>query len=184
MSWLIDHANILYILLGIVALGFVTAWWVNKRVKFLAYAGITLLLIGVVWLLTLVVPTDRREIQQHVQAMADAVVRGDDNELFKHVARDFRYKDMTREQLAAVIKGVAARHKITEVKIWEFDFDEVSREQRTAKARFKATVFDAESVLAMVLCIATFTREDDQWKLQTIDFRNASNPDQPMPGAP
>jgi hypothetical protein len=184
MSWLIDHANHLYLLLGLVAVGLLTAGWLTRRVKFFLYAGIPIVLMGVVWLLTETIVTDRQQIQQNVRIMADAVVRGDADELFKHVARDFRYKQLTREQLAVVLKGIAAQHKITEVKIWEFEFDEVSRETLTAKAHFKATVFDKDSALAVVFCVATFTLDDNRWKLRAIDFRNAANPDQPMPGAP
>ena len=44
MSWLFDHANVVYVLLGIVALGFVTAWWLNKRVKYLLYGIIPIVL--------------------------------------------------------------------------------------------------------------------------------------------
>jgi hypothetical protein len=184
MSWFIDNANLIYILLGLVALGFIGAWWVNKRVKFLAYAGVVALLIGLVWLLTRTVPSDRMQIQSTVQTMADAVVQGDQATLFKHTARDFRYKQLDREQLRAMLKMIAAQHQITEVKIWEFDFEEVDRGKGTAMARFKATVFDREGILAIVLCIATFAREEDQWRLRSIDFRNPSHPEQAMPGAP
>jgi hypothetical protein len=184
MSWLIDNANVAYIMLGLVAVGLLTAGWLTRRVKFFLYAGIPLLLIGLVWLLTRTVATDRGQIQHSVETMAEAVVRGDTNELFKHVSRDFRHNKMPREQLAALVKGIVAQHKINHVKIWEFEFEEVSREKRTAKAHFKATVFDNDGILAMVFCIANFTLEDDRWKLHSIDFRNAANPDQPMPGAP
>lgn len=185
MSWFIDNANILYILLGIIALAFIGAWWVNKRVKSPAYAGIVVLLIAAVWLVAHFVPTDRKEIEHSVQTMADAVVRGDDKELFKHVARDFRHNNLNREQLAAIVKGIAAQHKISEVKIWQFGFAEVSPQKDVAKAHFNATVFDGEgNPLRIVLCLATFTREDDQWKLQAIDFREPGRPDQPLAGAP
>ena len=185
MSWFIDHANILYLLFGIIALGFVTAWWLNKRVKFLAYAGVAVLLIAAVWLLTYLIPTDRKEIHDAVQTMAGAVVSGDDKELFKHVSREFRHNNLNREQLAAIVKGIAAQHKLGEVKIWQFECDEVSREKGLAKAHFNATVFDGEgNPMRIVLCVATFALEDGQWKLRAIDFREPAHPDQPIPGAP
>src|SRR5690349_122568 len=89
MSWLIDHANVVYILLGIVALGFVTAWWLNKRVKFLAYALLPLALIGLFWLFTRMVVTDQQQIQLNVEAMAEAVVNQDADRLFRHVSTKF-----------------------------------------------------------------------------------------------
>jgi hypothetical protein len=185
MSWFIDNANIVYILLGIVALGFITAFWLNKRVKFLAYAGIFVLLIGAMWLLATFVPTDRKEIHQNVETMADAVVRGDDKELFKHISREFRHNELNREQLTALFKGIVAQYKVGGVNIRQFDCDEVSREKALAKAHFNAYVFDAQgSPLRIVLCLATFAREDDHWKLRAIEFREPAHPDQPVPGAP
>jgi len=184
MSWFVDNANIVYILLGLAALGFAAAGWITRRVKFFAIALVPVLLIALFWLLTQFVATDRQQIQTHVVDMANAVVAGDAPGLFKHVARDFNYKGMTREQLAKLLTATAAMHKITEVKIWEFEVVELSRAKRSAKTHFKATVFDREATLAVVFCIGDFVLEDEQWKLKTIDFRNAANPDQPMPGAP
>ena len=58
--------------------------------------------IGLVWLLTQFVVTDRQQIEANVKTMADAVVAGNTDEVFKHVSPDFRYKEMNREQLAMV----------------------------------------------------------------------------------
>jgi hypothetical protein len=187
MSWLIDNVHVVYLLLGLVALGFVTAWWLNKRVKFLVYAGAVLAMIGVIWLLKtqVLAPTDREQIERNVEEMADGVVRGDVPAVLKHISKDFRYKDMTREQLAAVIEKTRRQLKIVEVKVREVDFEDgVSRAKGSTRVRFKASAFDKDSVLGVVFCIADFTLEDGQWKLKTIEFKDGLNPDRPMPGAP
>jgi hypothetical protein len=185
MSWLVDNANTVYVLLGIVALGFVTAWWMNKRVVFLAWAGGFVVLMVLFWLLTRVVVTDRQQIEHTVVAMANAVVEKKPQEVLKHVSRDFQYKQMKREELAALINTSVDRWKINEVKIWDFDVIELSRPQRSAKVRFKASVFASElDRPVVVLCVGDFALEDDEWKMRTIDFRDAINPDRAMPGAP
>ncbi len=184
MSWLADNANIVYILLGLVTLAFLSAGWITRRVKFFALAGIPILLMVVFWLLTRLVVTDQQQLQASVDEMADAAVKGDAQGLFKHVARDFRHKQLTREQLAAFIKNAVTTYKITEVKIREFEVVEISRAKRSAKVNFRASVFDKDSVLAVMFCIGEFVLEDEQWKLKAIDFRNAANPDLPMQGAP
>ena len=186
MSWLIDHVDVIYILLGIVALGFITAGWLTRRVKFFVYAAVPLLLIGLIWLLTRFVVTDRQQIEANVGTMADAVVAGDQQTLFKHVSREFSHNHMTREELAKRVTTIAALYKITEVKIWEFEITELSRGNRSAKARFNATVFNRDGPIRVVLCLAEFVLEDNQWKLRHIDFREPAHPDQPIhiPGAP
>jgi hypothetical protein len=184
MSWLADNANYVYILLGLVALGFLSAGWITRRVKFFALAGIPIGIMVLFWLLTRLVVTDQQQLQTAVDEMASAAIKGDAAGLFKHVSRDFRHKQMTREQLAGFIKNAVTAHKITEVKIREFEVVEVSRATRSAKVNFRASIFDKDSVLALTFCIGDFVLEDDQWKLKAIDFRNAANPDQPMQGAP
>src|SRR4051794_31625138 len=100
MSWLIDNANTIYLLLGIVAAGLVIAWKMNQRVRFLGYAAGVLVLIALVWLLTqFTAPTDRKQLEDNVNAMSQAIIDGKTDELFKHISRDFRYKDMTRDIL-------------------------------------------------------------------------------------
>ena len=74
MSWLVDNANSLYILLGAIAAGFVVGWKLNARVKFLGYAAGILVLMGVIWALTLFVVSDSKQLEKNVHAMADAVV--------------------------------------------------------------------------------------------------------------
>ncbi len=184
MSWLIDNANVLYILLGLAALGLLTAFWLNRRVKLLAYAAVPVALIVLVWLLTVFVPTDRKQIEHNVEAMADAVVRKDLPAFFQHVARDFRYKQMTRDQVGQVIAATVDQYKITEIKVWEFELEDVSRSNGSARGHFKTSVFGKDGLLGVVYCIARFTLEDGQWKLRAIELRDARNPDQPMPGAP
>jgi hypothetical protein len=183
MSWLADNANYVYILLGLVVLGFLSAGWITRRVKYFALSGIPIVLMVLFWLLTRLVVTDQQQLQTAVDEMANAAIKGDAAGLFKHVSRDFRHKQMTREQLAGFIKNAVATHKITEVKIREFEA-EASRATRSAKVSFRASIFDKDSVLAVVFCIGDFVLEDDQWKLKAIEFRNAANPDQPMQGAP
>lgn len=184
MSWLADNANIVYILLGLVALGFLSAGWITRRVKFFALAGIPILIMVLFWLLTGLVVTDQRQLHTSVDEMASAAIKGDAAGLFKHLSRDFRHKQLTREQLAEFIKKAVTIHKITEVKIREFEVVEVSRAKGSAKVNFRASIFDNDGVIAVVFCIGDFVLEDDQWKLKAIDFRNAANPDLPMQGAP
>src|SRR5258707_8304438 len=162
MSWLADNADIVYILLGLVALGFLSAGWITRRVKFFALAGIPILLMVLFWLLTRMVVTDKQQLQASVDAMADAAIKGDAAGLFKHVSRDFRHKQMTREQLADFIKQAVKTYKITEVKIRDFEAIEPSRVKRTAKVNFRASIFDNDSVLAVTFCICDFVLEDDQ----------------------
>jgi hypothetical protein len=184
MSWILDNPNVVYIPLGMIALGFVTAFWLTKRVKFLALAGGVVLGIGLFWLLTWLIVTDSRQIQLNVQAMADAAVAKDTAGLEKHLARDFRYKQLDRDKVAERARQTIDQWKIHEIKVWEYNTLEGPANGR-AKVRFKLTVFS--SVLdrpTVVLGIAEFVQENQQWKMRTIDIRDPLHREQSMPGAP
>ena len=76
--WLVDHATVCYLLLDLAALVLVAIFWSNRRVAYLLAAGGALGLIALVWLLTIIVITDRKQLYLNVQAMARGVEEGVD----------------------------------------------------------------------------------------------------------
>src|SRR5258705_432852 len=103
MSWLVDNATTLSILFGLVAVALVLIWRSTGQNKYLGYAAGAIALIGLIWLLAWFVPTDSKQLRKNVDAMADAVIAGNVDDLFKHISKDFSYEfggqKMTREQL-------------------------------------------------------------------------------------
>jgi hypothetical protein len=173
MSWLVDHANTWYLLLGLLTVGLVLAWWLNRRVKFLGFAGGVLVLMGLLWLLSSSVNTDRKQLEHAVKAMAAAVEKGDANNLFKHIARDFRYKGMDRDALHKHAQQAVQVYEVREIKITKFTVDEVSREKKFAKTSFRCSVWSGGNDTPDLLSIqADFVLEDGAWKLKTLRFYN------------
>jgi hypothetical protein len=182
MTWFIDNANLSYILLGIVALGFIGAWWVNKRVKFLAYAGVVVLLICVVWLLTRFVVTDQQQIRRNIEAMADAVVTQDADGLFRHVSTKFMYKGMNREQMHAAVARAIKLHRVGGAFISDYTPVEIDRAAGKARVAFRVRVDDRDgSMVFFARCEAALVMEGSDWKLSGVEFYNAvANQDQPI----
>jgi uncharacterized membrane protein (Fun14 family) len=142
MSWLVDNANIVCILLGLIALGFAVAGWQTRRVKFFALALIPVALIGLFWLLTRTVVTDQQQIHNSIDAMAAAVVNQDADALFKRVSKDFRHKGMDRKEMHDRVARAIKLHKVKEAFISEFATSGISRATGTAKASFRVRVDD------------------------------------------
>ena len=173
MSWFIDNANVLYILLGIIAAGLVVAWRFNQRVKFLGYAAGVLVVIGVLWLLTLFVPTDRKQVENNVNAMAKAVVDGKVDDLFKHISKDFAYKGKTREMLYEAARRSIQGNQISNVRITQVKVNE-SRAKKSAQVSFNVTAWAAQGETPYpFLTKAEFVLEGEQWKLKTMKFFKA-----------
>jgi hypothetical protein len=171
MGWLVDHANTIYLVLGAVALGFAAAFWLNKRVKFLAIAGGVLALIGLFWLLTQWVVTDRGQIRRNLDTMASAVVDGDADRLFKYVAADFQYQGMSRKQLYEAVSRTIKFYNITDIPITNTEIESLSRETRSAKVTFNATVHGPEGPRPFLLR-TDFVLEGEVWKIRAMRIYN------------
>ena len=174
MSWLVDNANVLYILFGIIAAGLVVTWRFNQRVKYLGNAAGFLVVMGIIWLLTLFVPTDRKQLESNVNAMAKAVVDGKVDELFKHISKDFVYKGMTREMLYEAARRSIQGNQISNVRITQFKEVEISRAKKSAQVSFSVTAWAAQGETPYpFLTKAEFVLEGEQWKLKTMKFFKA-----------
>jgi hypothetical protein len=171
MSWLVDNANTFYVLLGVVAAGFVVTWRFNQRVKFLGYAAGTLCVIGLLWLITVFVWTDCKQLKSNVDAMADAVVQGKVDDLFKHISKDFVYKGMTREMLYEAARRSIKGNKISNIRITQFNVEEISRDKKFAKVKFNVTAWDAQGETPYPFTTkAEFVLEGEEWELKTMKF--------------
>ncbi|MBI2804388.1 MAG: hypothetical protein HYX68_05310 [Planctomycetes bacterium] len=169
MSWLIDNANSLYILLAIVAAGFVVAWRFDQRVKYLGYAAGVLALLGLFWLVTQFVTTDAKQIKDNVKAMADAVVAGKVDDVFQHVSRDFKYKDLTREALYELVRDAMKAGEVSGIRITKYETLEISRAKKVATVRFNGNVTSPQIEHAHPFTLQlTFVLEGEQWKLKTL----------------
>src|SRR2546423_2920677 len=131
MSWLVDNATTFSILLGLVAAGLVMIWRSTGQNKYLGYAAGAVALIGLIWLLAWLVPTDAKQLRKNVDSMADAVVAGNVDDLFKHISKDFVYEyggtKMTRDQLYEAARLSIKRGQVGSVNISNFEVKEVSR---------------------------------------------------------
>src|SRR2546421_4342807 len=121
MSWIVDNANLVYIVLGIILLGLGVSWWLHRRVKTLVIAGGVIALIGLFWLLTWLIPTDRKQIEANLWEMALAAREGKADGVAKHLAKSFRYGGMNRDEVARAAAASAKNFKVESVNLWEFD---------------------------------------------------------------
>ena len=178
MSWLVDNANTFYILLGMIAAGLLLIWRNNRQSKYFGFTAGVLVVIGLVWLLTQFHVSDRKQLENNVKAMRDAVVARKVDDLFKHISKDFRYKGLGRDLMYAGVKRAMETHKINDVGITSFSVDEVSRAKKFAKTTFRVSASVDRDILFITQ--ADFALEGDQWKLITLRFYNPVTQDQEL----
>src|SRR5579864_3568241 len=88
-SWLVDNSATVYFILGIAVLGLFALWWMNRRGKYLLALLVPIALIGLTWLLTLMVVTDQRRLEQICQEMAQGIRARNLDLIFKHISASF-----------------------------------------------------------------------------------------------
>ena len=73
LEWLVDHPTWIYVTLGVVALGLLVALWTTRKRKYAVGIAVAAGLALLVWLITYLVPTDRKRIVAAVEDMGAGV---------------------------------------------------------------------------------------------------------------
>lgn len=178
MSWLVDNATTFTILLVLVAAALVMIWRSSGQNKYLLYAAGALAVIGIIWLIALFAPSDRKQLRKNVDDMADAVIAGDVDDLFKRISKNFHYEfggvKMTRDQLYQTARSVIQRGQVGSINITQFEVKEINRANKSARVKFKVTPFDGKgATMPPFVTQADFVLEGDLWKLKTVEFYKA-----------
>jgi hypothetical protein len=171
MAWLVDSASTLYILIGIVALGFGAAWWLHRRRPYAIGAAVAVAMLALLWLLTRLIVTDRQQLESNIHAMADAVVTGKTETLVKLLASDFEFQGHKAPELAAAVVKAAKQYQVNDIHISGIDVENITA--TTAKVFFRATArARGDDRPYMVACRAVFIKEGTAWKLKQAKFFN------------
>jgi hypothetical protein len=178
MSWFVDNANLWYVLLGMVALGFGTAWWLRRKTKYLLGTIVAVGVIFLLWLLTRLIVTDRQQLELDVRAMAAAVLASKSDVLLKHLANDFEFQGLKRQDIGDHAGQVAKRYRISDIVISAFDVEELK--ERSATVYFRATIHGPDGP-HMLGCRVFFVKENDQWRVKEVGVYNPLvNQNQPI----
>lgn len=167
LSWLIDNANVVYFLLGMAALVLAVQYWLNRRVKPLFLAAVVIGFMILFWLLTLLVPTDRKRIQDAIHSMRDAILANNSKGLSQLWASDFKFQGLDRDELAKAVAKAGKNFSVTDIGLHDFDVKKV--EEKTAEIWFRF-VGHGQGGRFPGRCKATFVREGVEWRLQSVTF--------------
>ena len=171
MAWFVDNAPTLYILIGIVALGFGAAWWLHRRRHYAIGAAVAVVMLALLWLLTRFIVTDRQQLDLNIHAMADAVVSGKTDTLLKLWATDFEFQGHKAPELAVAVVKVAKQYQVNDIHISGIDVENITA--TSAKVFFRATAHArGDDRPYMVACRAAFVKEGTAWKLKQAKFFN------------
>lgn len=178
--WLVDHGNLVLLVLGLAGFVLAAIYWQNRRVKTLIAIGGILVLVVLFWFMTRLVITDRKQLELNVYGMANATLEKRPDMLRTYLSQDFTYQSLRRTDVAEKVVGAALTYRVTGFYISDFQVEEVSRKEGRARVSFRLRI-DAESGVRPFLCKAEFVLETDRWGLSKFDLYNPFvNQDEPF----
>jgi hypothetical protein len=179
MSWLVDDAALIYIILGCVAVGSAVAWWRTRQGKFALGTAIAAGLIVLVYCFGLFFPSDSRRITKALQEMSEGVRTRDLNRIFAQVSDRFQQgpptfsaavdKEAFRKRAEEIIKS----RNVEQVVVWDPHFEELSHTARTARVVFSAKAKGNWGSEVPYLVRADFVLDPDgQWRMKGFQVFN------------
>jgi hypothetical protein len=162
------------VILALLALALLVAFWTTRSRKYAAAVLALLGLIAVAWLIAHFLPTDRKAIERAIDDMAAGVRNRNPDQVFAPVAKDFRFRSLNnqafRDWAASHIRGGT----VDDILILGYDKVEISRAAKKADLEFRVKPTGSVTGNTLYyLCRAKFVLEDDgKWRMQTFELYN------------
>jgi hypothetical protein len=174
LSWLVDHATGVYIVLGIVALAFLIALWVTRKRRYAIGIAVPASLALLLFLLTLLLPTDRTQIQHAIDEMGAGVRERNTDRIFDQISDQFHLGSQDKKAFRGAVDPILRRGEVTEIQVWDVRDFEISRDNRTATVVFQVKPQPAERFDNLFYrCKATFVLDpDEHWRMSNFQLFN------------
>jgi hypothetical protein len=180
-AFLFEGHRTVYIVLAIVLVILLVAWWQTRKRSLLVAGAVVVGLIGLYFLLDLFVETeqeaDRNQIQSRIEEMAQSIHDRDPEKLFRHIGDKFVSPlGKNRTETHKFARDLITSGTVRSVRVWGFEFAEQPRRAKgeaTISFQFKV---DAPSVAEASLafpCDATFEWAGARgWLLREVVIHN------------
>jgi hypothetical protein len=162
IEWLADHVTLLCVLLGLVALACFAHWWLARKRIALVGVAITVVLMGLLLLLSFLVVTDRQQLVNAVNEMEKALQQRKLDKFFEHVSESFQHGHMGKKEFQTYVAAQAKHYKLEQFRVFGVEAGEPSRSLGKAKVELRIRVEDYPPVR----CESEFVFEKGRWLLR------------------
>jgi hypothetical protein len=186
LYWIVDHVWWHLGLLALAAVILAFVWWIHRRQELLIALAVVSALIALLCIVSWLVITDKQRIENALYDMADAVTDNRPDDVIPHLAEQFQFvganRTLTKGQVRDAIKAGIELYGVEGVRIFNFEFEDFSRQAGIAKVKFNLRVFlKGGRGLEIFQCRAQFILEDGKWRMKTLEFFNPIvKTDQPL----
>jgi len=165
-----DWFTPLIVILALLALALFVAYWNSRKTKYAAGVVALLGLIVVAWLIAQFLPTDRKAIEAVIDDMAAGVRSRNSDQVFPHLAKDFRFRSMNKKEFESRAESVIRSGPVRDIVILDYDKVEISRSAKRADLIFRFKPLGVGEERMYYQCEAVFVLEDDgRWRMQTFE---------------
>jgi hypothetical protein len=169
LEWLVDHAYLFYLALGFIGLLLIARWWLTRQRTLLIALGIVASLAVLVFLLTLFIDSDQKQLDRIVHEMSGGVKKGALDRTFAHISEKFQTQGrgigINKSQLRKFAEDAIKNYGIEEVTVWQVEVEHLQRPNATVSFMAKAGGYSQ-----FFLVRANFVREGDgHWRM--VDFK-------------
>lgn len=166
-----DWFTPLVVILALLALALLVAYWTSRKRKYAVAVGALLGLIALAWLIAYFLPTDRKAIEAAINDMAAGVRSRNADQIFAHFAKDFRFRTMNKKDFQQRAEPLIRGAIVSDILIIGYDKVDISRGSKKAELEFRVKPIGGVSEGLFYVCRARFVLEDDgQWRMQTFDL--------------
>jgi hypothetical protein len=160
--------------LAVVALIFFVNYWRTRRRKHLAGLGVSLALIGLVWFIASLIPTDTRAIEKSLLDIVAGIRNRNTDQVFANLSDDFRYRTHNKSNFRGVVDSHIRAGDAADIEVWDYEPDNISRAEKKAEVHFNVRSSSVTpSGREFFLCKAKFVLEQDgKWRLQSFELFN------------
>jgi hypothetical protein len=185
---LVDHPVPIYIVLGVVALGLLVGLWMTRKRGYALGLGGVAVAALLVWLLTILIPTDQKRIVAAIEDMRAGVREGSAERIFRNISEDFHFGGMNRAGFRGLVEQHLAHRDVDDIIVWDIDQAEVKRQPSGGTATTTFMVKPRANGVPddrFFRVFATFVLENGQWRLKGFELRDpVVNQPVPIPGMP
>jgi hypothetical protein len=164
--WLVDNVNLVYVLLGVVGLVCAVQWWQTRKRKYAIAFGVVAALMGLVFLLTRLIVTDRQQLVLNVRVMAQALRERKLDTFFEHVSPAFRHGTLDARTFRTFVEERLRQLDVKDFRVWGLATGEVSRADKGQVEFMFQVEAGADRQVPPVRCEAEFAFEEGRWRLR------------------
>jgi hypothetical protein len=174
VDFLVEESGPIYAVLFLIAAVSCFLYWNRRQTRYVAVGAVCVVLVAGLWFLASHYESDGQQIARKIDDMGKGVEARDLDRIFANISNGFRFENLDKKAFRKGAEDIIHRRDVTQISVWEFAAESISREKREANVSFKVKPrgnFGGDA--AYYLVRARFVLDPDgEWRMQGFQVFN------------